>query len=129
MKIFENISVGSKVDVVNGTLLNIFWNYTPNKEKCYYRQPPWTNKVIHKLLKETTRLTRHYFKNGQNIEGHKKVLKGAEYSKKRNIESKKWLKMANKINDPRLLKKHTGLSQTNFYIIKISNNNSFTCWW
>ena len=39
---FENLSVDEKVELLNETLLNIFWNYIPNKKiKCDYRQPPW----------------------------------------------------------------------------------------
>ena len=40
-KAFESLSVDSKVDLLNETLLNILRNYIPNKKvKCDYHQPP-----------------------------------------------------------------------------------------
>ena len=38
-KTLEKLCIDSKVDLLNEKLLNIFWNYIPNK--CDYRQPPW----------------------------------------------------------------------------------------
>ena len=41
-KTLESLSIDSKVDLLNGTLINIFRNYIPYKKiKCNYRQPPW----------------------------------------------------------------------------------------
>ena len=43
----------SKVDLVNETLLDIFWNYIPNKKiKCDYRQPRWMTNNIKKIFKK-----------------------------------------------------------------------------
>ena len=44
-KAFKNLFVDGKVEQPNETLLNIFRNYIPNKEKikCDYLQPPWIN--------------------------------------------------------------------------------------
>ena len=40
-KAFENLSIDAKIELLNGTLLNIFRNYIPNKKiKCDYCQPP-----------------------------------------------------------------------------------------
>ena len=65
-KAFESLSVDSKVDLLNETLLNIFRNYIPNKKiKCDYRQPPWMTDDIKKSLKERSKLTKTYYKNGQ----------------------------------------------------------------
>ena len=65
-KVFESLSVDSKVDLLNETLLNIFRNYIPNKKiKCDYRQPPWMTDDIKKSLKERSKLTKTYYKNGQ----------------------------------------------------------------
>ena len=56
----------SKVDILNETLLNIFWSYTPNKKnQCDYRQPPWMTNNIKRSLKESSKLTKRYYKNGQ----------------------------------------------------------------
>ena len=46
------LSIDSKVDVLNETLLNIFRNYIPNKKiKCDYHQPPWMTNSIKRSLK------------------------------------------------------------------------------
>ena len=58
-KAFESLSVDSKVDLLNETLLNIFRNYIPNKKIKYdYRQPPWMTDDIKKYLKERSKLTK-----------------------------------------------------------------------
>ena len=46
-KTLESLSIDSKVDLLNETLLNIFRNYIPNKKiKCNYRQSPcMTNNI------------------------------------------------------------------------------------
>ena len=63
---FENLSVHEKVDFLNKTLLNIFRSYIPNKKiKCGYRQPPWMTDIIKKSLKESCKLTKYFYKNGQ----------------------------------------------------------------
>ena len=65
-KFFESPSVDSKVDLLNKTLLNIFRNYIPNKKiKCDYRRPSWMTDDIKKYLKERSKLTKTYYKNGQ----------------------------------------------------------------
>lgn len=46
--------------------------------KYDYHQPPWMTKEVNRLLRESTRLTRHYCKNSQKIEEYEKVLKKAE---------------------------------------------------
>ena len=52
-KAFENLSRDGKVDFLNETLLNIFWNCIPNKKiKCDYQQPPWMANKIKKYFKE-----------------------------------------------------------------------------
>ena len=83
-KAFESLSVDSKVDLLNETLLNIFRNYIPNKKiKCDYRQPPWMTDDIKKSLKERSKLTKTYYKNGQQKIDYDKVLeKSADYMKK-----------------------------------------------
>ena len=65
-KVFENLSVDEKVELLNKTLLNIYRNYTPNKKiKCDYCQPPWMTDNIKKSLKERSKLTKIFYKNGQ----------------------------------------------------------------
>ena len=65
-KTLESLSIDSKVDLLNETLLNIFRNYIPNKKiKCDYRQPPWMTNNIKRSLKERSKLTKCYYKNSQ----------------------------------------------------------------
>ena len=52
-KAFESLSVDSKFELLNETLLNIFRNYISNKKiKCDYCQPPWMTDDIKRSLKE-----------------------------------------------------------------------------
>ena len=81
-KAFESLSVDSKVDLLNETLLNIFRNYIPNKKiKCDYRQPPWMTDDIKKSLKERSKLTKTYYKNGQQKIDDKVSEKSADCMK------------------------------------------------
>ena len=82
-KAFENLSVNSKVELMNEILMNIFRNYIPNKKiKCDYSQPPWMNGNIKKSLKERSKLTKMFYKNGQKSTDKDKVLaKSAECTK------------------------------------------------
>ena len=82
-KAFENLSVNSKVELMNEILMNIFRNYIPNKKiKCDYSLPPWMNGNIKKSLKERSKLTKMFYKNGQKSTDKDKVLaKSAECTK------------------------------------------------
>ena len=72
---FKNLSVDEKVELLNETLLNVFRNYIPNKKiKCDYRQPPWMTDNIKKSLKQRSKLTKIFYKNGQRNSDHIKVL-------------------------------------------------------
>ena len=65
-KAFENLSVDETVEALNETLLNIYRNYIPNKKiKCNYCQPSWMTDNIKKSLKERSKLTEKFYKNGQ----------------------------------------------------------------
>ena len=65
-KAFENLSVDEKVELNNEALLNIYRNYTSDKKiKCDLRQPPWMTDNIKKSLKERSKLTKIFYKNGQ----------------------------------------------------------------
>ena len=65
-KALDSLSIDSKVDLLNKTLLNIFWNHIPNKKiKCDYHQSPRMTDSIKRPLKERSKLTRIYYKNGQ----------------------------------------------------------------
>ena len=66
-KAFENISINKKVDLLNATLLNVFHNYIPNKIVKYsYRDPPWLTKRIKSKLKERSKITKEFYRKGQD---------------------------------------------------------------
>ena len=89
-KTFENLSVDEKVDFLNKTLLSIFRNNIPNKKiKCGYRQFPWMIGIIKKYLKERSKLTKIFYKNGQRKIDHDKVLEKSEECTKQILEAKK----------------------------------------
>ena len=101
-KAFENLSVDEKVELLNETLLNIFRNYIPNKKiKCDYRQPSWITDDIKKSLKQRSKLTKHFYKNGQRNSDHIKVLQKSEECTNLISEAKKnyILKMTSKFGD------------------------------
>ena len=75
-KTLESFSIDSKADLLNETLLNIFWNYiTIKKIKCDYRQPPWMTNKIKISLEECSKLTKCYYKNGQKKSDYEKLFK------------------------------------------------------
>ena len=54
-----------KIKLLNETLLNIFRNYIPNKKiRSDNRQPPWMTDNIKNSLKESSNLTKIFYKNG-----------------------------------------------------------------
>ena len=66
-KAFESLSINEKVDLLNATLLNVFRNYIPNKVvKCSYRDPPWLTKLIKSKLKERSKITKEFYRKGQD---------------------------------------------------------------
>ena len=102
-KAFESLSVDSKVDLLNKTLLNKFRNYIPNKKiKCDYRQPPWMTDDIKKSLKERSKLRKIYYKDGQQKIDYDKVLeKSADCTKKITQAKNDYInKMTDKIKNP-----------------------------
>ena len=91
-----------KVELFNKALLNIFPNYNPNKNiKCDYRQPPWMTDNIKKSLKQRSKLTNIFYKNGLRNSDHIKVLEKLEKCTSLISEAKKnyVLKMTSKLED------------------------------
>ena len=57
---FENLSVDEKVERLNETLLNTFWNHITNKKTtCDNHPPPWMTDNIKKSLKQRSKLTKN----------------------------------------------------------------------
>ena len=107
-KAFENLSVDEKVQLLNETLLNIYRNFIPNKKiKCGYRQPPWMTDNIKKSLKERSRLTKLFYKNGQGKTDREKVLEKATECTNEILETKK--NYIHKMSKKPVLQKHIGL--------------------
>ena len=75
VKAFEHLSVDGRVDVLNETIMNIFRNYIPSKKvKCNYCQPPWMNDKIKKCLRERSKLTKIYYKQGKKNENQERKI-------------------------------------------------------
>ena len=88
LKVFWNVSVDGKADVLNETLIKFFQNYIPNKKiKCNYCQPPWMNEKIKKSLRERSKLTKVYYKHGQK----KRTKKN--YKQKLHIAQRRYWKL------------------------------------
>ena len=103
-KTFESLSVDSKVDLLNERLLNIFWNYVTNKKiECDYRQPLWMTNSIKRSLKESFKLTKCYYKNGQKKSDYEKLLEKSSDCTKQILEAKNnyVLKVTTKLQDPK----------------------------
>ena len=79
-KALENLSIDAKVELLNETLLSICRNYIPNEKiMCDYRSSPWMNDNIKRKLRQRTKLTKHFYKNGQINRVYDKILeKSAE---------------------------------------------------
>ena len=100
--VFENISGDQKVELLHETLLNVFQNCIPNKKIKYgYCQAPWMTDNIKKSLKQRSKLTKMFYKNGQRNSDHTKVLEKSEECTSLISEAKKnyILKMTSKLED------------------------------
>ena len=87
---------------MNEILMNIFRNYIPNKKiKCDYSQSPRMNGNIKKSLKERSKLTKMFYKNGQKSTDKDKVLAKSAECTKNILEAKNnyILKMTKKLED------------------------------
>ena len=72
-KTLESLSIDSKFHLLIETI-NIFQNYIPNKKiKCNYRWPPRMTNSTKRSLKECSKLTKCYHKNGQKKSYHLKL--------------------------------------------------------
>ena len=72
-KVFENVALDEKVALLNQTLLNIFWDYIPHKN-CDYWQPPRMTNKIKNILKERSKCTKYFYRNGQRESNRDKEL-------------------------------------------------------
>ena len=92
-----------KVELLNETLLNIYRNYIPKKKKikCNYRQPLCMTDNIKNSLKDRSKLTKIFYKNGQRKTDREKVLEKATECTNEILEAKKnyILKMSNTLED------------------------------
>ena len=89
-KAFENLSTDEKVEFLNEILLNIFRNYIPNnKIKFDYRQPPWKDDNIKRKLRQRTKLTKYFYKNGKLKCKYDKIFEKSAECTTENFETKK----------------------------------------
>ena len=72
-KVFENVTLDEKVALLNQTLLNNFWDYIPHKNCDYWQSPRMTNKIKN-ILKERSKCTKYFYRNGQRESNRDKEL-------------------------------------------------------
>ena len=85
-------------------MLTDFRNYIPNKKiKFNYCQPLWINDNIKRCLKERSKLTKFFYKNGQKREDKEKLEAKAAYCTEQIMKAKNdyTQRMTNKLNDPK----------------------------
>ena len=71
---FESKNVHEHVHFFNKTILNIFYNYIPNKTiLCKNKDPPWFNNEIRKILTKKNEIYEQYIANGK----FKPIMSGA----------------------------------------------------
>ena len=65
-------------------------NYILNKKvNCDYRHPPWMNDKIKRKLKQRTKLTKYFYKNGQINCDYDKILEKSAECTAKILEAKK----------------------------------------
>ena len=77
-------------------------------------------------MKERTKLTKFYYKNGQRKEDQQKLMSNVVYCTEQVLKAKNGytLRMTNKSNDPNKI--HTGQYRIDFIQQKDINHSSFT---
>ena len=126
-KALENLSVDGNVKYLKETLLNILRNFIPNKKIiCHYRQPPWINDNIKRPLKQRSKLTKIYYKNGLRKSDHIKVLEKPTECTKKIVKAKKnyILKMTTKLEHSNAAPK-TYWAILNHFLYNIFVDSSF----
>ena len=64
---FEGKNAHEQVHFFNKTILNIFLNCIPNETiLCNYRDPPWFNNEIRKILTKKSEIFKQYMANGKS---------------------------------------------------------------
>ena len=63
-RMFINLTVIERVELLPSNLINIFRNYIPNnKVKFEYGEAPWINRNIESALCKRSRITKRYYAN------------------------------------------------------------------
>ena len=65
-KLFTNLTINERVELLSNTLINIFRSYSPNKKvKFKYGEAPWIKINIKSAFHKRTRLTKRYYVTGR----------------------------------------------------------------
>ena len=65
-RLFINLTINERVELLSNTLINIFRNYFSNKKvKFKYGEAPCINKYRKSSLRRRSRFTKRYYVNGQ----------------------------------------------------------------
>ena len=109
--LFLGKNVHQQVEFFNKTLLNIFHICVPNKFiLCDYKEPPWINEEIKSLIHRKNSLYQRQRKSGgidyTSLNSLTIDISNAISSSKLKYHER----LANKLNDPKQLQKHSGPS-------------------
>ena len=65
-RLFDHKNIDSQVMTLNETILNVFWNYVPNKYITIDdKDPVWMNETIKSKIKTRNNLYKQYIENGR----------------------------------------------------------------
>ena len=74
-KLFINLTITERVELLSDILINIFRNNIPNKKaKFKYGEAPWIYKNMKSSLRKRSRLTKRYYVNDQDNSDHSKKM-------------------------------------------------------
>ena len=93
--LFQGVDINKMFDILNECLKNIFHNFILNRIIKYNcKHPPWITDDVETKLKEQSKLTKKYYKNGN-------IAKSNECTKAISAAKDKYIKqMCKKLNDP-----------------------------
>ena len=102
---FGNTGINDQVNVLQEVLLNILRNFIPHETiKCNYKDPPWMNKDVKKVLRRKNRLFKKYVSGGR-LPQDETILRQTTDEVSKLISDTKdvyFKKLGDKLNDPQI---------------------------
>ena len=115
----SNLHVNDQVKFLTSFILNVFDNFVPNKTVIFKdKDPPWMNNKIRQLCQNKAKVYKTYVKRGRTDVDKENLRNITKFSANLIIEAKtRYLScLGNKLNDPQLGLKLTGLYLISSYI-------------